>query len=122
MWHRFEITQAFDEPMVLKALAIIFSVEVTPKPSHNSVYVDDLARLSYVIDYFFKTMKGRKSLEYRIWARSFNKRKRGYEYLLKIQEKIRNLKTWRPENFVNRKKKSVRKRRYSPTQYESTGY
>jgi hypothetical protein len=43
-----------------------------------------------VKDYFFKTMKSRKSLIYRIWARSFRD-KNEFLKLLVIQEKLRKL-------------------------------
>ena len=45
-------------------------------------------------------MKGMKALEYRIWARSFNKQNKNYEYLVKIQNLMRNIKSIRlDKNF-----------------------
>ena len=56
----------------------------------------NLPDLKYVVDYFFKVLKGRKSLEYRIWARSFLKRKRGFEYLKQVQSTMRKFIEFRP--------------------------
>jgi hypothetical protein len=50
----------------------------------------DKNSLKYIKDYFFRSMKSRKALIYRIWARSF-RLKGKYEELKKIQEKIRKL-------------------------------
>jgi hypothetical protein len=48
-------------------------------------------------------MKGMKSLEYRIWARSFNKKLIGstrFEYLSKVQTQMRNIRSIRlDKNF-----------------------
>ena len=43
-----------------------------------------------VIDYFFGTMKGIKSLEYRIWSRSYRKQT-SFEDLVKVQNMMRNI-------------------------------
>ena len=45
-----------------------------------------------IIEFFRNTMKGVKSLEYRIWARSYAKNKGNYNELYKIREIIRKLK------------------------------
>ena len=44
-----------------------------------------------IIDYFQNTMKGVKSLEYRIWARSYVKNKGDYEKLANIRYTIRKI-------------------------------
>ena len=90
MSHAFEITQSLDRT-VLEGLAVIFNVEVKDKKTYSTIQVLNLPDLKYVVDYFFKVLKGRKSLEYRIWARSFLKRKRGFEYLKQIQLKMHKI-------------------------------
>jgi hypothetical protein len=48
-------------------------------------------------------MKGMKSLEFRIWSRSFNKKKTGtvrFKYLTKIRDQMRNIRSIRlDKNF-----------------------
>ena len=52
-----------------------------------------------IINYYFKTMKGMKALEYRIWARSFNKTK-DFESMIKIRNIMRNIRSIRlDKNF-----------------------
>jgi len=41
--------------------------------------------ISNVSNYFLSTMKGMKSVEYRIWSRSFNNHKGEFEKLYKVQ-------------------------------------
>ena len=36
-----------------------------------------------------------KALEFRLWSRSFNKRKRGFEYLQAMQQKMRRIRSIR---------------------------
>lgn len=45
-------------------------------------------------------MKGMKSLEYRIWARSFSKENKNFESLSKVQNLMRNIRSIRlDKNF-----------------------
>lgn len=90
--HAFEITQKLDEH-VLHAISLILEIKtkVRRKKTHFSIVAYKKETIKLLISYFFKTMKGMKSLEYRIWARSFNKKDRGFNYLLKIREKMRNI-------------------------------
>jgi hypothetical protein len=48
-------------------------------------------------------MKGMKALEYRIWSRSFNKKKAGsdrFDYLTKVRNQMRNIRSIRlDKNF-----------------------
>lgn len=91
--HCFEITQKRDE-IVLKSLSYILKLKLKKKKTYITVIGFSNNSIEHLIDYFFKTMKGLKSLEYRLWARSFKKRKKGYEYLSKIQlqmQKIRSV-------------------------------
>jgi len=94
--HAFEITQKRDQ-IVMEAIALIFYSKVVKKKTHLTVVVTRQESIQFIKDYFFKTMKGMKSLEYRIWARSFtpSRRKRGFEYLLKIQNMMRKIRSIR---------------------------
>jgi len=97
--HAFEITQKFDL-IVLEAIAITFDLKVTKKKSYMAVVTTNSKTIEIIAKYFFKTMKGMKSIEYRIWARSFNKKNKNFEDLLKIREKMRAIKSIRfDKNF-----------------------
>lgn len=92
--HGFEITQKLDK-IVLDAAALILGAKVINKKTHYTLYIDSLEKIPKIIRYYHNTMKGMKSLEYRIWARSFNKRKKGIDYLIKIQELMRKIRSIR---------------------------
>ena len=91
--HAFEITQKLDR-IVLEAIALIFGIKVTQKKTYFTVVTTNSTAISRIIDYFFKTMKGMKALEYRIWARSFSKEK-NFESMIKIQNLMRNIRSIR---------------------------
>lgn len=95
--HAFEITQKLDK-IVLDAAAQLLGVKVKTKKTYNTVYVDSLRSIPNIIAYYHNTMKGMKSLKYRIWARSFNKMKTGQErfvYLTKVRDQIENIRSIR---------------------------
>lgn len=92
--HAFEITQKLDF-IVLKAIALIFDLTVTKKQTYSTVVTTNQKSIKIIANYFFKNMKGMKSLEYRIWERSFNKRKKGFEYLSNIRDLMRKIKSIR---------------------------
>ena len=92
--HAFEITQKLDI-IVLIAIAKLFQVSVIKKKTYNTVVITGSKDIQFIVKYFHKTMKGMKSLEYRIWARSFNKQDKNYLYLLKIQDLMRNIRSIR---------------------------
>ena len=48
-------------------------------------------------------MKGMKALEYRIRARSFTKKKKDFEYLTKIQNLMRNIRSIRLDKDFHRR-------------------
>nr|YP_010218699.1 LAGLIDADG endonuclease [Morchella brunnea]UBU98536.1 LAGLIDADG endonuclease [Morchella brunnea] len=102
--HAFEITQKLD-PIVLKAIALILGISVSKKKTYYTVVTTNSRAISNIIDYYNNTMKGMKSVEFRIWARSFVKHKGNYEKLSKIRENIRVLRKIRlNEKFqVNKK-------------------
>ena len=61
----FEITQKLDI-IVLQAISIILEIKVIHKKTYNTVIATSQKDLINVVHYFFNTIKGMKSLEYRI--------------------------------------------------------
>lgn len=98
--HAFEITQKLDK-IVLESIALILGITVTTKKTYITVVTTNKECISNIITYYFKTMKGMKALEYRIWSRSFNKtRYNDFEYMTKIQNLMRNIRSIRlDKNF-----------------------
>jgi LAGLIDADG endonuclease len=92
MAHAFEITQKHDE-IVLKAISLILPLKVIRKKNHFRLIGTNISSVRMISEYFFKSMKGMKSLEYRLWSRSFHKRHRGFEYLHSIQQKMRQIRS-----------------------------
>lgn len=93
--HAFEITQKLDK-IVLEAIAFILGLKVTTKKTYMTVVTTNSKSIENIISYYFKTMKGMKALEYRIWARSFNKKASGgFEYMIKIKNLMRNIRSIR---------------------------
>lgn len=92
--HGFGLTQKLDE-IVLQALGLIFHIpnSVRYKEIHNYYILDttNSRAIENIISYFKDTMKGVKSLEYRIWARSYSKNKGDYEKLHLIRDMVRKL-------------------------------
>lgn len=105
MSHAFEITQKKEDKIVLKAISLILHANFQIKRTHVSVSMTNKKSLDYIVIYFQKTMKGVKSLEFSIWSRSFRKRKRGFDYLLQIQTKMRNLRSIRLDKNCEKVKK-----------------
>ena len=97
--HCFEITQKKDK-IVLKAISVLLDMKVIEKHTYFSCVTTNQASVHKVIDYFFKTIKGIKSLEYRIWSRSFRKNN-SFEELMKIQNMINKIRN----NSKNKSKK-----------------
>ena len=97
--HAFEITQKLDV-IVLEAIATILRLKVTTKKTYYTVVATGSKDIQFIVKYYHKTMKGMKALEYRIWARSFNKEKKDFEYMTKIQNLMRNIRSIRlDKNF-----------------------
>jgi Cytochrome C and Quinol oxidase polypeptide I/LAGLIDADG endonuclease len=92
--HGFGLTQKLDK-IVLEGIAIMLHIKnpVRFKELHNYYILDTTnSRAVENIIFFFKnTMKGVKSLEYRIWARSYYKNKGDYTKLYNIRNIIRKL-------------------------------
>ena len=63
--HAFEITQKYDY-IVIKAISALLSTNFTSKNNYYSVNTTNKNSINIIINYFFKSIKGIKSLEYRI--------------------------------------------------------
>ena len=63
--HAFEITQKRDK-IVLEAIASKFDTKVQKKNIYYTVKVESANGIKTVINFYFKTIKGIKSIEYRI--------------------------------------------------------
>ena len=97
--HIFEISQKLDD-IVLKAILKILRVNFYKNNTNYTVFVIDSKDIQYIVKYFHKQLKGMKSLEYRIWARSFNKQYKNYEYMFKIKNLMQNIRSIRlDKNF-----------------------
>ena len=101
--HAFEITQKLDI-IVLEAIGKILGLTVTNKKNYNTVVTTNAERVKFLVTYYHKTMKGMKALEYRIWARSFNKENKNFESLSKIQNLMRNIRSIRLDKNFKLKK------------------
>ena len=92
--HGFGLTQKLDE-IVLQAIGLKLHINnpVRYKELHNHYILDttNSRAIENIIIFFKNTMKGVKSLEYRIWARSYTKNKGNYLELYNIRNTIRNL-------------------------------
>lgn len=94
--HGFGLTQKLD-CVILQAIGLILHIptKVKFKSNHNYYILDttNSRAIKNIIDYFENTMKGMKSVEYRIWARSFVKHKGNYYKLSDIKNILKKLKT-----------------------------
>ena len=92
--HGFGLTQKLDS-IVLESIRLLFHIpsKVRYKEIHNHYILDttNTRTIEHLIDYFKDTMKGVKSLEYKIWARSYVKYKGNYEKLSNIRDTIRKI-------------------------------
>lgn len=92
--HGFGLTQKLDR-IVLEGIRLMLHINnpVRFKELHNHYILDtsNSRAIENIIIFFKDTMKGVKSLEYRIWARSYRKDKGNYEKLYNIRDIIRNL-------------------------------
>ena len=88
--HAFEFTQKLDV-IVVEAIAQILQVNIIHNKTYFSVVATGSQKIQYIIKYYFKKMKGMKALEYRIWARSFTKKKKDFEYLSHIKNLMNNI-------------------------------
>ena len=92
--HGFGLTQKLDK-IVLEGIGIILHIKtkVKYKELHNHYILDttNSRAIENIISYFKNTMKGVKSLEYRIWARTYLNNKGNFTKLYNIRDLIRKL-------------------------------
>ena len=92
--HGFGLTQKLDN-IVLESIRLLLHIpsKVRFKEIHNHYILDttNSKTIEHLIDYFKDTMKGVKSLEYKIWARSYTKYKGNYDKLSNIRDTIRKI-------------------------------
>ena len=95
--HGFGITQKLDK-ILLESIKYILHIPTKVIYKHNYYMLDttNSRAIENIILYFQNTMKGMKSVEYRIWSRSYYKHKGKYLKLLAIRNLIRNLKKIKP--------------------------
>jgi hypothetical protein len=86
--HGFEITQKLDL-IVLSAIGYILGIKTYSKNTHYTVVTTNSRSIENIIKYFNNTMKGMKSFEFRVWARSYVKHKGDFTKLNEIRNKIR---------------------------------
>lgn len=102
--HGFGLTQKLDS-IVLESIRLLLYIpsQVRYKEKHNHYILDTTNSkcIENIIDYFKDTMKGVKSLEYKIWARSYVKYKGNYEKLLNIRDTIRKIRKQLLEITIN---------------------
>jgi hypothetical protein len=95
--HGFAITQKLDL-IVIIAISKLLGLSVIHKKTYIAVETCNKVKILFLISFYANTMKGMKSVEFRIWERSFNSKcvgKDRFDYLLNIQTKIRKLRSIR---------------------------
>jgi hypothetical protein len=98
MAHGFGITQKLDNHL-LEQLRGVFGVKAKLKPNKSGALILETTNsrcIMNLIAYFADSLKGMKSVEYRIWARSFYKHKGDYDALLATQGRMRKLRSYNP--------------------------
>jgi LAGLIDADG DNA endonuclease family protein len=86
--HGFEITKNLDL-IVLSAIGHILGIKTYSKHTYHTVVTTNSRSVENIINYYSKTMKGMKSFEFRVWARSYVKHKGDFTKLNEIRNKIR---------------------------------
>uniref|UniRef100_UPI0020280F8E hypothetical protein n=1 Tax=Russula rosea TaxID=176822 RepID=UPI0020280F8E len=86
--HGFEITQNLDL-IVLSAIGYILGIKTYSKHTDPKVVTTNSRSVENIINYYSKSMKGMKSFEFRVWARSYVKHKGDFTKLNEIRNKIR---------------------------------
>jgi len=94
--HGFGISQKLDK-IVLEAINTLLHIPtlVRYKEKHNYFILDTTNSrvIENIIAYFKDNLVGMKSVEYKIWARTYTKHKGDYVKLLEIQSSIRVMKS-----------------------------
>nr|YP_010714060.1 LAGLIDADG homing endonuclease [Fuscoporia gilva]WDD39623.1 LAGLIDADG homing endonuclease [Fuscoporia gilva] len=93
--HAFEINQKLDEIVLIsiKHLLHISTKVQYKKAGYYSLNTTNSRAIENIISYYKNTMKGIKSAEYRIWARSYIKNKGHFLALEKIRDSVRIMRT-----------------------------
>jgi LAGLIDADG DNA endonuclease family protein len=89
--HAFEISQKLDK-IVLVAIKYILGISTnvkTFKSGSLSIVTTNSRAIENIIKFYKNTMKGVKSLEYRIWARAYAKYKGNFVALNNIRNRVR---------------------------------
>lgn len=100
MVHCFEITQKKDK-LVLLAISYVLDITVYEKKEYCTCITTNQKSVEKVINYFFRTMKGMKSLEYRIWSRSYQK-ENSFEDLVKVREMMKKIRSIHRNEDMNK--------------------
>ena len=94
--HGFAISQKLDK-ILLQAIRKILhiSTQVRYKEKHNYFLLDttNSRTIENIIAYFKENLVGMKSVEYKIWARTYAKHKGDYCKLLDVQSRMRMMKS-----------------------------
>ncbi len=93
--HGFGISQKLDKIVLEGIRRILYIPTIVKFKSNHNYYILDTTNskaIENIIKYFHNTMKGMKSVEYRIWSRSYSKYKGDFDRLCKIRDIIRKLK------------------------------
>lgn len=101
--HGFGITQKLDKVVlegIRHVLHISTQVAFNKKSNHYMLDTTNSRAIKNVSEYFLNTMKGIKSVDYRIWSRSFNKHKGDYDKLYKVKELLLRLRIKRANNSL----------------------
>ena len=89
--HGFEITQKLDL-IVLSAIGCILGIKTRSKKTYHTVVTTNSRSIENIINYYYNTMKGMKSFEFRVWTRCYVKHKGDFSKLNEIRNKIRSRK------------------------------
>lgn len=90
--HGFGVTLKLDK-IVLSGIKEILQIEAQVKSNSRGFFSLDstnLISLNIIKDFFMDTMKSRKSLEFKIWVRSFRDKGK-YDKLLKVKKIIERI-------------------------------
>ena len=89
--HGFEITQKLDKIVLIciKHLLHIKTNVQFKKAGYFSLNTTNSRAIENIISYYKNSMRGMKSVEYRIWSRSYYKNKGDYNALLNIRNNVR---------------------------------
>ena len=95
--HAFEVTQKLDV-IVLNSIQRLLGISTQvqfKKAGYLSLATTNSRAIENLIKFFHNTLKGMKSVEYRIWARSYNKHKGDFKSLDRIRNQMRTLRLQR---------------------------